>query len=40
MSATDEELKFVHDNGMDHVTYLLIMFRFVTLPHPSSTIQN
>jgi len=26
MSATDEELQFVHDNGMDHVTYLLIMF--------------
>jgi len=26
MSATDEELRFVHDNGMDHVTYLLIMF--------------
>jgi len=27
MSATDEELEFVHDNGMDHVTYILIMFR-------------
>ncbi|KAJ7102977.1 hypothetical protein C8R43DRAFT_1081276 [Mycena crocata] len=26
MSGTDEELKFVHDNEMDHVTYLLIMF--------------
>jgi len=26
MSATDEELQFVHDGGMDHVTYLLIMF--------------
>jgi len=26
MSATDEELQFVHDNGMDHVTYVLIMF--------------
>ncbi|TFK48450.1 hypothetical protein OE88DRAFT_1684485 [Heliocybe sulcata] len=26
MSATDEELEFVHDNGMDHVTYLMIMF--------------
>ncbi|EGN97015.1 hypothetical protein SERLA73DRAFT_140908, partial [Serpula lacrymans var. lacrymans S7.3] len=26
MSATDEELDYVHDNGMDHVTYLLIMF--------------
>jgi hypothetical protein len=43
MSATDEELQFVHDNGMDHVTYLLIMFRSVFLttefslrlkPHP------
>ena len=29
MSATDEELQFVHDNGMDHVTYLLIMYRCV-----------
>ena len=29
MSATDEELHFVHDNGMDHVTYVLMMFRFV-----------
>jgi hypothetical protein len=27
MSATDEELKFVHDNEMDHVTYILIVFR-------------
>ncbi|KAI0367628.1 hypothetical protein BV20DRAFT_1000356 [Pilatotrama ljubarskyi] len=26
MSATDEELHFVNDNGMDHVTYILIMF--------------
>ncbi|GLB41596.1 putative protein of unknown function (Ytp1) [Lyophyllum shimeji] len=26
ISATDEELKFVHENGMDHVTYILIMF--------------
>ncbi|KAF9068437.1 hypothetical protein BDP27DRAFT_1295287 [Rhodocollybia butyracea] len=26
MSATDEELDFVHDNEMDHVTYILIMF--------------
>jgi len=26
MSATDEELQLVHDSGMDHVTYLLIMF--------------
>ncbi|KZT69285.1 hypothetical protein DAEQUDRAFT_726869 [Daedalea quercina L-15889] len=25
MSATDEELDFVHDGGMDHVTYVLIM---------------
>jgi hypothetical protein len=29
MSATDEELNYVHDNGMDHVTYILIMFRYV-----------
>jgi hypothetical protein len=27
MSATDEELDFVHDNEMDHVTYVLIMYR-------------
>ncbi|KAG6861227.1 hypothetical protein C0991_011692 [Blastosporella zonata] len=26
MSATDEELAFVHENEMDHVTYILIMF--------------
>ncbi|EGN97018.1 hypothetical protein SERLA73DRAFT_185298 [Serpula lacrymans var. lacrymans S7.3] len=26
MSATDEALDYVHVNGMDHVTYLLIMF--------------
>lgn len=31
MSATDEELDFVHDGGMDHVTYLLIMFRYASL---------
>jgi hypothetical protein len=28
MSATDEELKYVHEGGMDHVTYILIMFRY------------
>jgi len=26
MSATDEELQYVHEGGMDHVTYILIMF--------------
>ncbi|KAF9801266.1 hypothetical protein IEO21_10165 [Rhodonia placenta] len=26
MSATDEELDFIHDLDMDHVTYVLIMF--------------
>ncbi|KAG5654001.1 hypothetical protein H0H81_008583 [Sphagnurus paluster] len=26
ISATDEELKFVHESEMDHVTYILIMF--------------
>ncbi|KAF7971184.1 hypothetical protein HWV62_21856 [Athelia sp. TMB] len=26
MSGTDEELQYVHSQGMDHVTYLLIMF--------------
>ncbi|TFY82125.1 hypothetical protein EWM64_g1890 [Hericium alpestre] len=31
MSATDEELRFVHDNGMDHVTYILIMFSIAFL---------
>ena len=29
MSATDEELRYVHEGGMDHVTYILIMFRYV-----------
>lgn len=29
MSATDEELESVHDVGMDHVTYVLIMLRYV-----------
>jgi hypothetical protein len=28
MSATDEELQYVHEGGMDHVTYILIMFRY------------
>ena len=28
MSATDEELRFASDEGMDHVTYILIMFRY------------
>lgn len=27
MSATDEELNYVHDSEMDHVTYILIMLR-------------
>ncbi|TFK39751.1 hypothetical protein BDQ12DRAFT_681155 [Crucibulum laeve] len=26
MSATDEELRYVNENDMDHVTYILIMF--------------
>ncbi|EIM86922.1 uncharacterized protein STEHIDRAFT_57552 [Stereum hirsutum FP-91666 SS1] len=26
MSGTDEELEFAHDQGMDHVTYVLIMY--------------
>lgn len=30
MSATDEELDFIHDLDMDHVTYVLIMFRYET----------
>lgn len=32
MSATDEELEAVHDVGMDHVTYVLGMYRCVGLP--------
>ena len=28
MSATDEQLDFVHSSGMDHVTYVLIGFRW------------
>ncbi|KAH8114554.1 hypothetical protein DFH11DRAFT_228665 [Phellopilus nigrolimitatus] len=28
MSATDEELDYVHENEMDHVTYVLIMLRY------------
>jgi hypothetical protein len=31
MSATDEELKYVHEGGMDHVTYILIMFSIAFL---------
>jgi len=31
MSATDEELDYVHDNDMDHVTYILIAFSMAFL---------
>ncbi|KAF7309492.1 Protein YTP1 [Mycena indigotica] len=31
MSGTDEELKYVHKNEMDHVTYILIMFSIAFL---------
>ena len=31
MSATDEELEFVHEQEMDHVTYILIMFRYLRI---------
>lgn len=31
MSATDEELRYVHEGGMDHVTYILIMFSIAFL---------
>jgi hypothetical protein len=31
MSATDEELEYIKDNEMDHVTYILIVFRLVTV---------
>ena len=37
MSATDEELESVHDIGMDHVTYVLIMLRWIyTKSHHTS----
>ncbi len=38
MSATDEELNNVHDNGMDHVTYVLIMYRSVWWFHVSESL--
>jgi hypothetical protein len=28
MSATDEELRYMNGQGMDHVTYLLIFYRY------------
>ncbi|KAI0249682.1 hypothetical protein BJV78DRAFT_1324829 [Lactifluus subvellereus] len=31
MSGTDEELRYVHEGGMDHVTYILIMFSIALL---------
>ncbi|KAH9964406.1 hypothetical protein BJV74DRAFT_870509 [Russula compacta] len=31
MSATDEQLQYVHKGGMDHVTYILIMFSIAFL---------
>ncbi|KAH9958845.1 hypothetical protein BC827DRAFT_1217377 [Russula dissimulans] len=31
MSATDEELEYVHEGGMDHVTYVLITFSMAFL---------
>lgn len=30
MSATDEELRYVDTVGMDHVTYILLLFRYET----------
>lgn len=36
MSATDQELRFVDQElEMDHVTYILIMFRFVSIALPT-----
>lgn len=35
MSATDEELNAVHDTGMDHVTYVLAMYRYALLLLPA-----
>ncbi len=41
MSATDEELQYVHEGGMDHVTYILIMFRYVCrAPLPQSPVPD
>ena len=38
MSATDEELENVHNRGMDHVTYVIIMYRSVwVLKHHAMT---
>ncbi|EIW85476.1 hypothetical protein CONPUDRAFT_162665 [Coniophora puteana RWD-64-598 SS2] len=34
MSATDEELGFVNDEGIDHVTYILIVFRSISPSFP------
>lgn len=31
MSATDEELEAAHEEGTDHVTYVLSMYRWVPL---------
>ena len=36
MSATDEELRYVHDLEMDHVTYILSVFRQVAFSLPSA----
>jgi hypothetical protein len=30
MSATDEETRYVNGTGMDHVTYILMMFRWAS----------
>lgn len=32
MSGTDEELAYADDSGMDYVTYILIMFSYVSPP--------
>ena len=40
MSATDEEIRFVHDQSMDHVTYILIMFRYALPPLPAPLISR
>lgn len=40
MSATDEELDAVHDIEMDHVTYVLGMYRYVACPLPVSCVRS
>lgn len=40
MAGTDEELRYVSETGMDHVTYVLIMYRFVSSPWVAMRLFN